>query len=78
MRIVASAAALTDNSAAVIAFAVALASPVLVRSITRPRSDSWRGVVSLVAEVVAVVVLAALLTRYAAIPALHWRSVRIP
>ena len=62
----------------IIAFGLALAAPVLVWSSTRPRSDSWLGNAELFAEVFVTVAVAAILTRYAAMPALQWLSVRMP
>jgi hypothetical protein len=50
---------------------------VLVWSITRPRPASWRGNGGLVVEVFVTVVGVAILTRYVAIPAMQWMSVRI-
>lgn len=68
---------MADSLPAVIAFAIALASPVLVWPATRPRPESWRGYAALFFEVFAVVIVAAILTRYAAVPALQWLSVHV-
>jgi hypothetical protein len=62
----------------VIALGVALSSPILVWTLTRPRTVSWRGIAGLFVESFVVVLAAVTLTRYAAIPALQWLSARLP
>ena len=69
---------MTDNALATVAFAFALVAPVMIWSLASPGPDSWCGNAGLVAEVVVTVVVAAILTRYAAIPAMHWLSVQLP
>jgi hypothetical protein len=68
----------TDNLPSGIAFSFVRSGSVLVWSAMRPWSASWCGSAGLFAEVFAVVIAAAILTRYAAVPALQWLAVRLP
>ena len=66
-----------DNFAAIVALALALALPVLVWSVTRPRSVSTGDQARLFTEIFVVAVAALVLTRFAVIPFLRWLDVML-
>jgi hypothetical protein len=78
VRFNASTGTVKDNLPAVIAFGVALAALMLMWSAIRPRPESWRGHVGLFGEVFSTFIVAAILSRYAAIPALQRLAASLP
>jgi hypothetical protein len=63
---------MTDSFIAIAALGNGLASPVLIWSTTRPRSDTTRDRARLFGEVFLVTAAALVLTRFAVIPLLRW------
>jgi hypothetical protein len=68
---------MTDNFAAIVALGIGLASPVLIWSITRPRTDTLSDRARLFGGVFLVTAAALVFTRFAVIPLLRWLDVTL-